>query len=211
MASSIIHLAITEKVTEGLKIKDLNRLRLGSVLPDGAVHVNGHMKIRICDGTRSTYDLEAFRRIFGERMKEDDLYLGYYLHLVQDLIFRRFVYTVYNWDPLPPGNVERLYRDYTITNAYVIQKYGLEKTMLQPISLSGEPILELGPFDVEELVGRIQNQFQPVEDTGIFFFTRKMADEFIEMAVAPCLEELKALADGKPGLGSAEWSWVRHS
>ena len=211
MASSIIHLAITEKATNNLKIKDPYRLRLGAVLPDGTVHGNGHMKIRICDATRSTYDLESFRERFGGKMKEDDLYLGYYLHLIQDIIFRRFVYSVYHWDPLPPGNVERLYRDYTITNEHVIQTHGLEQSMLRYLDLSGEPILSLGEFDVRELVDRIHKQFVPVEDTGIFFFTRKMADEFIEMASALCREELQALANGKPCMSSTEWSWERHS
>ena len=68
MASSIIHLAITEKVAKDIKIKDPYRLRLGAVLPDGTVHGNGHVKIRICDATRSTYDLEGFRERFGEKM-----------------------------------------------------------------------------------------------------------------------------------------------
>ena len=83
--------------------------------------------------------------------------------------------------------------------------------MLQYRDLSGESILSLGEFDVHELVDRIHKQFLPVEDTGIFFFTREMADEFIEMASALCREELQALAEGKPGIGSTEWSWERHS
>ena len=83
--------------------------------------------------------------------------------------------------------------------------------MLRYLDLSGEPILSLGEFDVRELVDRIHKQFVPVEDTGIFFFTRKMADEFIEMASALCREELQALADGKTCMSSTEWSWERHS
>ena len=211
MASSIIHLAITETVAKDWNIKDPYRLRLGAVLPDGEVHGIRHLKIRICNATRSTYDLEVFRERFGEKIKKDDLYLGYYLHLIQDIIFRRFVYSVYHWDPLPAGNIERLYRDYEITNDYVIQKYGLEKTMLRRLDLSGEPILSLGEFDAAELVERIWRQFTPVEDTGIFFFTREMADEFIEMASVICREELQKLADGKTGMSSSEWSWERHS
>lgn len=41
----------------------------------------------ICSGTKKTYDLTAFRSRFGRKVMTDDLYLGYYLHLVQDLLF----------------------------------------------------------------------------------------------------------------------------
>ena len=58
-------------------------------------------------------------------MREDDFYLGYYLHLVQDVLYRRFVYDKYHWNPMIPGNVERLHRDYAIVNGYIIKKYNL--------------------------------------------------------------------------------------
>lgn len=211
MASSIIHLAITEAIAKKWEMKDIYRLRLGAVLPDGTIHGNGHLKVRICDETRSTYDLEGFRERFGEKMMEDDLYLGYYLHLVQDIFYRRFVYSEHHWDPLPPGNVERLHQDYRITNDFVVKKYGLEPSMLKQVDLAGEPILSVAEYDVEELVERIQGQFVPVEDTGIFFFTREMAEKFIERAIIFCQEELQRLSEGKAGLGNAEWSWERHS
>lgn len=211
MASSIIHLAITENIMQGMNIKDPYRLRLGSILPDGVIHGNGHMKIRICNETRSTYDLEGFRERFRARMREDDLYLGYYLHLIQDILYRRVMYSKYHWDPLAPGNVERLYRDYAITNAYVAEKCGLKPDLIRELDLTGEPLLAIAEFDVKELVTRVQNQFTPVEDTGIFFFTREMADEFMESAILLCREELQNLAEGKPGMNSDEWSWERHS
>ena len=211
MASSIIHFAIAECVAKELDIKDIYRFRLGAVLPDGAIHGNGHLKIRICDETKSTYDLEGFRKRFAEQMKEDDLYLGYYLHLVQDIFYRYFVYSEYHWDPLAPGNVERLYQDYRITNDFVIRKYSLKPSMIKQVDLAAEPILAIAEYDVMELVERIKGQFVPVEDTGIFFFTREMAEEFIKRAITFCKDEIQRLADGKAGLSNYEWSWERHS
>ena len=41
------------------------------------------MKVNVQDGTKKTYDFDRYREMFGERMLKDDLYLGYYLHLVQ--------------------------------------------------------------------------------------------------------------------------------
>lgn len=212
MASSMIHLAITNQIINDLQIKDLERLRLGCILPDGAIHGNGHLKIRVYNETRSTYDFESFRERFGERMKSDDLYLGYYLHLVQDVFYRYFVYSEHNWDPLPPGNVEKLHRDYELTNEYVAKKYHLDPDMIQPLDLSGEPILTVAEFNVRQFAANIRKQFQPVNSNEeCFFFTRDMADDFIERAAKLCRKELSDLAEGKEAMNSLEWSWVRHT
>lgn len=79
---------------EKFEIRDLDRLLTGSVLPDfySDKCVNSHLKLRIRGGTRITYDLTRLKETYGNRMAQDDLYLGYYLHLVQDLVYRDFVY-----------------------------------------------------------------------------------------------------------------------
>ena len=212
MASSMIHLAITNSIINELKIDDPYRLRLGCILPDAVVHGNGHLKIRICDATRSTYDFESFRERFGERMKVDGLYLGYYLHLVQDAFYRYYVYSEHDWNPLIPGHMEKLHRDYELTNEHVAEKYHLKPDMIRPLELSGEPILEVAEFDVNGFVNGIKRQFQIIDSNEeCFFFTRDMADEFIERAITLCKKELLNLAEGKPGMNSLAWSWERHT
>ena len=111
MASSMIHLAITQELLKKgafarWDLKDPARLRLGAVLPDGAVRGNSHLKQCICEGTRFHYDLEFYREHYGPRMRTDALYLGYYLHLVQDTFFRNFIYGECHFDSSVPGNVE---------------------------------------------------------------------------------------------------------
>ena len=78
-----------------------------------------HLKKKICENTRYTYDLEFFRDRYGKYMEKDDLYLGYYLHLIQDMLYRRFMYEEHGWNSSAPGNVEKLHRDYEILNEYV--------------------------------------------------------------------------------------------
>ena len=115
MASRIIHLAITEILAGKYTFKDINRLKIGVTLPDasapGQNTERSHLKIQICGLTKKTYDLTRYRKEFGKRMKEDDLYLGYYLHLVQDILFRYFMYEMHRWDSKAPGNVARLHND----------------------------------------------------------------------------------------------------
>lgn len=209
MASSMIHLAITQCLTEKIAFRNLDRLRLGSILPDGRISGNSHLKKEICDGTRVTYDLEFFRERYGEKMKQDELYLGYYLHLIQDIFYRYFIYSEHDWNPTIPGNIDRLHRDYAITNWHVVNRYKLNKEMVQAFSLENETIAELAEFDVPELVEEVRQQFVPMEEDVSFFFTKEMADEFIERSTAFCMEEMKNLSEGKKGLDSFTWSWEK--
>lgn len=206
MASSMIHLAITACMAEKAAFKDLSRLRLGTILPDGAVSGNSHLKISICSNTRFTYDLEFFREYYEERMKQDDLYLGYYLHLVQDTFFRRFIYGEHHFNSSVPGNIEKLHHDYAVTNCHIARTYHLTPGLVQVVDLSGEPICALAEFDVPELVQEVEAQFSPVQDDRTFFFTPEMAEELVTRSTAFCLEELHALPAGG-GLDSRAWSW----
>lgn len=88
MASSIIHYAIACELIKRRHFKSPDRLKLGSILADAGYNGNSHMKIAVAGGHKKTYDLDGYRNTYGESMKQDDLYLGYYLHLIQDIIYR---------------------------------------------------------------------------------------------------------------------------
>ena len=193
MASSMIHLAIIQCMIVKTEFNNLDRLRLGVILPDGAVSGNSHLKKMICEQTRVTYDLEFYREKYGEQMKTDELYLGYYLHLIQDIFYRRYVYSEHHFNSSIPENVERLHQDYENTNWFVAKQYGLDKNMLRTQTLAGE----------------VREQFHPMEEKSSFFLTREMIREFIDRATEICLHELNQLAQGKAGLDSFEWSWIK--
>ena len=159
MASSMIHLAIVQEMRKEVSFRDINRLFLGVILPDGAVAGNSHLKKKICENTRYTYDLEFFRDRYGKYMKKDDLYLGYYLHLIQDMLYRRFMYEEHGWNSSAPGNVEKLHRDYEILNEYVSKKYGLSQEMIQELDLTEEPLAQLAEFDVKGLIKEVRGEF----------------------------------------------------
>lgn len=209
MASRIMHLAITDSISKKYKYKDKNRLELGSILPDAATSGNSHLRIMISGGMRKTYDLTAFRSYFLSKMLEDDLYLGYYLHLVQDLYFRNFVYHRYHWDPLPPGNVERLHRDYALLNQYVVQKYALSNTITVPSSFDEEPLNKLGCFSICEFLADMRSDFQSSLTGTAFFFTKEMADEFIVYACEKCEQEIHSLLNGSDCVDERAMAWQR--
>ena len=87
MASSLMHYAITDKILQLFPMHDGARLRFGAVLPDASVNKRKtHFRIYNEKLGIRLYDLESYRAQFGERMQKDDLYLGYYLHLIEDAL-----------------------------------------------------------------------------------------------------------------------------
>lgn len=185
MASSMMHMAVAEKIIH--EIKNPDSFRLGCVLVDACGQA-GHYRGRTEDGFRY-YDLAKFRAEFGDRLLTDDYALGYYLHIAQDMVYRKFVYADHGWTPKDPGNVERLYNDYRLLNPLLVQKYGL-KPLSVPDGLAGHPLL---PASAESFVAEMAGQFEPYNEGEPFFLTEALSDEFIERAAAVCMQEISAL------------------
>ena len=209
MASSIVHLAITNELAKKMDFNDNNRLRFGAVVVDAGTYDRSHLKIHVSDGKKKCYDFDRYRLMFGERMLSDDLYLGYYLHLVQDVLYRHYVYDRYHWNPLIPGNVECLHKDYSIVNHYVVTKYRLQNDMIIPKGFEDEDINRLDTFDIERLMMDMRSYFRPLEEENIFFFTKEMSDEYIKEAIDFCIKEVDDLRNGLPGIDMIEYAWER--
>ncbi|MBO4399263.1 MAG: zinc dependent phospholipase C family protein [Lachnospiraceae bacterium] len=211
MASAIMHLAISDRVLREFPDMDRNRFLLGSMLPDAAVAGNGHRKINVCNGTKKTYDFPGFREQFREQLKKDALYLGYYLHLVQDIVFRNYVYKIHHWNPLPEGNVERLHNDYAITNRYIIERYGLKPDIALPDGIEKEPLFADCRFDFEGFLRNFGNYFTEQPEGEIFFFTKEMADECIGLCLKQCIAEVNALKAGAGYIDEIALAWDRQA
>ncbi len=201
MASRMMHYAIAKEIAKVYHVADFDRFLFGELLPDAYAENCGtfesHLKISVCGNSKKTYHLDAFRAIFSKKLKEDDMYRGYYLHLVQDLCFRDFMYNQHRWNPLIPGNVERLHKDYTRVNRYVIERYQLENRLSIPARFTEETINRLYPFGIAQLIEDFNTDFEPVEDSEFFFFTKELADAFIESACEQSVKELEALDRGE--------------
>ncbi|MBR5712302.1 MAG: hypothetical protein IKX54_01780 [Lachnospiraceae bacterium] len=210
MASSIMHVAISEGILREYPEIERNRFLLGSMFPDAAGPGNGHRKINVCEETKKTYDLPGFRAQFAEQLKTDPLYLGYYLHLVQDLVFRVFVYRIHHWDPRPEGNPGRLHNDYAITNSYIIGKYGLTPDLELPEGIENEALFADEDFDLAGFLQGYRSYFDKEVDGECFFFTREMADDCIAMCLSKCIEEVKAVRAGAGCIDEVEYAWNRH-
>ncbi len=203
-----MHLAVTSELAKRHTFKDLDRLKFGAVLPDAGENKKGHIGKKVCGNNKHVYNFEFYREKYGELMKSDDLYLGYYLHLVQDIVYRHFVYDKHHWNPLIPGNVEKLHKDYSILNSYVVDKYKLTNDLKKPDNFDKEAINDICFFNTDWLIDSMNQYFVKAEDDDIFFFTKEMADEFIAEAVDACMQELDALEKDKGMINSYDVAWA---
>lgn len=208
MASRIIHLAVAELLIRQTEIADADRFRLGCILPDaGMQNKAAHFKVTLTDGERM-YALSAFRREFGDRFS-DALYLGYYAHLIQDMLFRNFIYADNSYDFTIPANVDRLHLDYSLCNRYVIEKYALPAPPAVPADFASEPINRITPFAAEEFITDMAQDYRLRPEGRCVFFTEEQADDFIAQAAALCIKEINALRTGKPLIDDTAYAYGR--
>ncbi len=213
MASRIMHLAIANEIFKEIEIKDKNRFLFGSVLPDayaqGFSKVHSHL-VKKTDRT-TTYRLSFFRELYKENIENDEMYMGYYIHLIQDLLFRHFVYDDYKWAPVPEGNIQKLHNDYGLLNSYIIDKYGISDNLIIPDDISKEAITNISEFDMKRLKENLKNDFFHDCSGQLFFFTEKMADDYIKKATGVCITEIKAMSKGKYIINETAYAWKRHN
>lgn len=211
MASRMMHLAVGERLAADMSPTDRNRFLFGCLLPDACpkftqAHIS-HFKKKIKFGTKVTYDLTAFRSLYGEKLCSDPLYTGYYMHLVQDLVFRRFVYETHAWDPTPDGNIRRLHNDYRLLNTYLVGKYALQYNLTKPADIEKEDLYGIYPFDCDTLLASLQEDFVPYTTGEAFFFTAEMADVFLAEATAFCRQVIRDLQNGIPSPDEKKYAW----
>lgn len=200
MASSLMHLAVAENFVNEVSRPDL--LRLGCVLVDACGQA-GHFRARKEDGRRY-YDLPRFRREYGDRLLTDDFCLGYYLHLVQDMVYRKFVYEDNHWNPQTPGNVDRLHNDYRLLNPVLVKKYGLAPLIL-PEDAPGRPLLAA---NAGQFIADMGKQFEPYDNGEFFFLTEKLTDDYVQLATDVCRIEMDSLRNGTPGVDPLDYAYT---
>lgn len=191
MASSLMHLVISEGLLGKIARPDL--FRLGCVLPD-ADGSPGHNRAVTEDGACKYYDLAAFRAAHPGLVDGDDLALGYYMHLVQDMAYRQFLYVEQHWDSSNPENVRRLHEDYRRLNPALVRRYMLVNDLVLPEGLS-HPLIGVRAAAFLE---NLRREFLPYpSDEPAFFLTYEMANQFIDRALLMCRQELEALRRGE--------------
>lgn len=212
MASRIIHYAITKELLKYYKVKDKNRFYLGSILPDASISQNRetHFNKYLDNDTKKTHDLTLFRKKYLDKMLIDDLYLGYYLHLLEDIIFRQYMYNKFEFNPYEKGYIKRLHLDYHILNKYYIDKYDLKFEIEIPNDIYNEELLKEYEFDIENFLEEMKKDFEDNEEDEAIFLTKEKADSYIKNVIDICIHEIDAIFINHNYLNEDDYKWIRH-
>lgn len=89
--------------------------------------------------------------------------------------------------------MEKLHNDYSLINRYVIEKYGVLDNIAIPSVINTELICKENYPDVLWFLNNMKADFRSTSTGDIFFFTKEMADEFIEHAIEKCKHEIYVL------------------
>ena len=211
MAQRTIHYLFGELISREVELHDKKRFLLGSILPDAYVDLEQRdaTHFRVVDETGIYFDFPSFFEKYKKQIQEDDLYLGYYMHLVEDAFYRIFFYNVHQKRPSTKENVKSLHRDYHILNQYVIQKYELENELYEIDKLSALFIDEIGEFRVEEFLKELAEDFVEKILGETVYLTEDMIDEYVMRYMPLALQEVRCAKMGISCLKISDYTWQK--
>ncbi|MDE6749765.1 MAG: zinc dependent phospholipase C family protein [Lachnospiraceae bacterium] len=211
MAQRTIHYIFGEIFSKQIILKNKDRFLLGSVMPDAYADVFDRDKTHYTTKTENQifFDFCAFRDQYHELILKDDLYLGYYMHLVEDAFYRQFIYNERFKIPRTREEVTILHNDYHILNSYIVNKYNIHNTLKTPIDLGQEPICKIATSIINEFIEDMSYDFKEQTIGETHFLTENMVDEFIDKYVPLGLDELQHIQNGKYTLQALDYTWAK--
>lgn len=208
MAQRTIHYLFGELLFDRAHLSNKERFLLGSILPD-AIDVScrnaSHFKVKT--GTHKYFDFAAFRNQYFDLMLRDDLYLGYYMHLVEDAFYRAFFYTDRFTMPRTRDEVTILHNDYHILNSCIVRKYRIHNILADTYSLENEPLRHIAPFLIDDFLGEMAHDFTEQTEGKPVYLTEHMLDEYVKTYVPLAIEEVNSIQKGASVLNVADYAW----
>lgn len=214
MAQRMIHYMIGEMLAQETELKDKNRFLIGSVIPDAYTDIRyrdvTHFRYFSEDRKYSCYDIDRFRNTYRDKILQDDLYLGYYMHLVEDVFYRRFIrsdhkITVFGYD----DKVRILHRDYHVLNRYIRERWHLRYELTIPEDLENEDIFHIAEFEIPGFLKALQDDFSETVEEKTVYVTEEMIDEFMERYYPVIAIEFSHAVTGDFQLRAADYAWKR--
>ena len=208
MAQRTIHYLFGEMISGQIKLTDKKRFLLGSILPDAidpADRSTSHFKVKT--DAYKYFDFAAFRNQYFDLMLRDDLYLGYYMHLVEDAFYRAFFYTDRYTMPRSKAEVPVLHNDYHILNGYIVRKYQLHNILDSTFSLENEPICHIAPFRIGEFLREMACDFTEQTEGEPVFLTKDSLDAYVNTYPPLAIEEANSIRSGSSLLTPTDYAW----
>lgn len=217
MAQRTIHMLFATLMAEKIELKDKNRFLIGNILPDSYVEPScrkkAHFMKYIEEDNSVFFDFHDFLERFKDKIQEDDLYLGYYAHLVEDAFYRYFLY--YEKDlmsKIPASRLNILHSDYALLNGYIAGKYNMPLELEAPKDFEKEELNAIVLFDAEKIMEDYKRDItEPVTGKTVFL-TEAMLDEFISEYIDLLIREIESISEtGKSTLNTMDYKWEKKS
>ncbi len=204
MASRTMHYLVGNEVAKHVKIKNWERFIAGNLYPDCVEGPGGrsgrkaesHFVAVERDKKCWSQVARDFSEKYAAHFPQDELYLGYYCHLLTDWVWHDEVYTKLKESYQAMDFLtfsQPLYRDYHRLNEILRAEYGLQyRTVLKFECEIEEVQLELWDDYIREL----EEDFR--EDTGATVAELEVLEYericlFIEKAITICGKEIEEL------------------
>lgn len=212
MAQRTIHMLFAALLLEKMDVSDQNRFFLGSILPDSYTELSArkvsHFIRSIPEENRLFIDFPCFRDSFGQEMMKDDLYLGYYAHLVEDAFYRFFLYYDKGFmSRMSRTELDFLHADYRILNSYIAGKYDLPKHLEYPGGIEKEPISRITGFDAGTVISEYEKDVAEKVAGKTMFLTESILEEFIGQYIDLLADELRSVKIGSSILSAPDYRW----
>ena len=213
MAQRTIHYLIGEELIT-LGVRDIDRFRVGNLLPDAIEDLvfreltHYHDKAEIGGQTRQFSDFERFRRAFDPLVGTDGLYLGYYMHLVEDACYRVFWHRA-RFAPrhMTRENVAVLHNDYHLLNRYIVSRYGIRDELVMPEDFAREPINRIYPFRLREFLDEMRGDFSEDPQGTTQYVTEALLEEYLAGAREICRDALRRILSGGEPMDPRDLTW----
>lgn len=213
MAQRTIHYLLGEELIP-LGIRDADRFRIGNLLPDAiedlVFRAQTHYQIDTVKGGKSLRfsDFERFRRDFSPLVETDGLYLGYYMHLVEDACYRIFWQKVRLFErDMTREKVAILHNDYHLLNAYIVSRYGIRDELVMPAHFSDEPINRIYPFLLRDFLSEMRGDFTEHPEGKTVYMTEALLEEYLSDTRGVCRDALRRILTGGEPLDSMRLTW----
>ena len=198
MAQRMIHYAIAKKVIEKGLIIDKERFIIGSLIPDSHNHNKEERKkthFMLIENNRKTYDFDTFFEKYKKEILNDDLYLGYYIHLVTDAVYRVFLYHKkgLNQKRKEPDFINKIYHDYHALNKIIIKEYELEKIKIDVSQIPNEWNLTT----LDNLENEISSDFQDQLQEPFNYFSYELLKEVMDFIIDVVVKEVENVRKNK--------------
>lgn len=213
MAQRTIHYLLGEELI-GLGVRDVDRFRVGNLLPDAIEDLifrnltHYQTDTQIGGETKRLSDFESFRREFAPLVETDGLYLGYYMHLIEDACYRRFWNRV-RFAPrdMTRENVAVLHNDYHLLNRYIVSRYGIRNELVMPRDFEAEPVNRIYPFLLRDFLDEMRGDFSENPQGTTHYLTEALLEQFLVEAMPLCREALRRILSGGEPMDPRSLTW----